>query len=508
MTSIVGLVFAVLIISMRRGKGKKLPPGPFGLPVIGHMHLFAGATHLHHTLHNLSMKYGPLMQIRLGSVLSVVVSSPEMAKEFLKTHDSKFSSRPQMSAIKYMAYNYSDFTFAPYGPYWKFMRKICVLELLGGRQLEQFKPIKKEEMILLLQTVYKRSVVDMASELTSLANNVISRMAMSTRCSGTDAQASECKKIVQEVIELTGKFNLGDYIFFCKNLDLQGYERQMKDVHRRFDNIMNQILEQHEQQAANDNDNDDDHVNGRPKDLIDILLSISKDKQAEVKLTTDNIKGTVLDLFTAGTDTSSIATEWALAEVIRNPEILNKAREEIMEVVGSGRLVEESDIPKMVYLQSIVKESLRLHPPGPLALRESTEECNIDGYFIPAKTRVFINIWAIGRDPKHWENPLEFRPERFSESSIDVRGQNFQILPFGGGRRGCPGTSLALSFIHIVLANMIHCFDWKLVNEEGGTMTMANMNMEEGVGFTAPRAVPLKCKAAPRFPQVSEWLSC
>ncbi|XP_057832597.1 cytochrome P450 93A3-like [Cryptomeria japonica] len=280
---------------------------------------------------------------------------------------------------------------------------------------------------------------DMASELISLANNVISRMAMSTRCSSTDAQATECRKIVQEVIELTGKFNLEDYIFFCKNLDLQGYERQMKDVHRCFDNIMNRILEQHEQQAADDNDNDDDNGNGRPKDLIDILLSISKDKQAEVKFTRENIKATVLDLFTEGTDTSSIATEWALSEVIRNPEILNKTREEIKEVVGSGRLVEESDIPKMVYLQSIVKESLRLHPPGPLALRESTEECNIDGYFIPVQTRVFINIWALGRDPKHWENPLEFRPERFSESSIDVRGQHFQILPFGGGRRGCPG---------------------------------------------------------------------
>ncbi|GLJ24861.1 hypothetical protein SUGI_0475460 [Cryptomeria japonica] len=279
----------------------------------------------------------------------------------------------------------------------------------------------------------------MASELISLANNVISRMAMSTRCSSTDAQATECRKIVQEVIELTGKFNLEDYIFFCKNLDLQGYERQMKDVHRCFDNIMNRILEQHEQQAADDNDNDDDNGNGRPKDLIDILLSISKDKQAEVKFTRENIKATVLDLFTEGTDTSSIATEWALSEVIRNPEILNKTREEIKEVVGSGRLVEESDIPKMVYLQSIVKESLRLHPPGPLALRESTEECNIDGYFIPVQTRVFINIWALGRDPKHWENPLEFRPERFSESSIDVRGQHFQILPFGGGRRGCPG---------------------------------------------------------------------
>ncbi|GLJ10144.1 hypothetical protein SUGI_0122930 [Cryptomeria japonica] len=382
-----------------------------------------------------------------------------------------------------------------------------MLELLGGKQLDQLKPIRKEEVVLFLQTIYKKSIVDMASELTSLANNIICKMVMNTSCSGTDAQVSQCRKIAQEVMELTGKFNLGDYIFFCKNLDLQGYECQMKDVHRRFDNYMKRILEQHEQ-AADDNDDG----NGRPKDLIDILLSISRDKQAEMELTRDHIKATVLDLFTAATDTSSTATEWALSEAIKNPEIMNKAREEIKLVVGNERLVEESDIPRMVYLQSIVKESLRLHPPGPLALRESTEDCNIDGYFIPAKTRVFLNIWALGRDPKYWENPLEFRPERFSVSngdadgSIDVRGQHFQILPFGGGRRVCPGISLALSFIHTVLANLIHCFDWKLTDEEGGVIT--TMNMEEGVGFTAPRAVPLKCMATPRFPQVSEWVSC
>ncbi|KAH9312117.1 hypothetical protein KI387_027152, partial [Taxus chinensis] len=146
-------------------KRENLAPGPFGWPIIGHMHLFAGATHLHHTLHKLSLKYGPLMQIRLGSVLSVVVSSPEMAKEFLKTHDTKFSSRPRMSAIKYMAYNYSDFTFAPYGPYWKYMRKICMVELLGGKQLEQFKPIRNEELMFFLQTIYrnKNSAVDVGS---------------------------------------------------------------------------------------------------------------------------------------------------------------------------------------------------------------------------------------------------------------------------------------------------------------------------------------------------------
>ncbi|KAH9303111.1 hypothetical protein KI387_014694, partial [Taxus chinensis] len=491
---IVGLVsvFIVWIISIilfGRSKKSSLPPGPVGLPLIGHLHLLG--THPHQALQKLSIKYGPLMQIRLGSVLSVVVSSPHMAKEFLKTHEVKFASRPQSAAIKYMAYNCADFSFATYGPYWKFMKKICMMELLSGKQLDTFLPVRAQEMVLFMESILKNSVggkvIDVGSELISMANNVISRMAMSTRCSGTDAEAVECRKLVKEVALLTGKFNLGDFIYVCKNLDLQGYEKQMKDVHRRFDSLMEKILEQHEaEREAKARSGGDE----QPKDLIDILFSISNDDQAEIKLTRDNIKAFILDIFSAGTDTSAITTEWAFSELLKNPQIMKKAREEIDRVVGSERLVEESDIPNLIYVQAIVKETLRLHSPGPLTLRESTEDCIIEGYFIPANTRVFVNIWAIGRDPGYWDNPLEFLPERFVGTNIDVRGQHFHLLPFGSGRRGCPGTSLALFFVHTALAAMIQCFDWKVNGKD-------DIDMKEGFGLTIARATPLICEAIP-----------
>eukprot|EP01018_Ginkgo_biloba_P031776 Gb_10323 [translate_table: standard] len=471
---------------MRRNNVKKLPPGPSAWPIIGHLHLLG--THPHQALQKLSLKHGPLMQIRLGSFLSVVISSPDMAKEFLKTHEASFASRPQSAAIKYMAYNCSDFSFAPFGPYWKYMRKICMMELLSGRQLENFLPIRREELVLFMQSILQSSAqgkaIDVGSELISMANNIISRMAMSTRCSGTNMDAHECRNLVKDVALLTGKFNLGDFISVCKNLDLQGYERQMKAVHIRFDNLMEKILDQHTE----------DNRHGQPKDLIDILFSIAQDEQAEMKLSRDNIKAFILDLFAAGTDTSAITTEWALSELLRNPQIMRKAQQELDSVVGKERIVEESDIPNLPYLQAIVKETLRLHPAGPLLVRESTEDCNVMGYHIPGKTRIFVNVWAIGRDPSSWETPLEFRPERFIGNVTDVRGQHFHLIPFGSGRRGCPGTSLALFVVHTALASMIQCFDWKFDGDQ--------VDMTEGLGLTLPRAVPLTCVAIPRLPQL------
>ena len=198
------------------------------------------------------------------------------------------------------------------------------------------------------------------------------------------------------------------------------------------------------------------------------------------------------DIFVAGTDTSAITIEWALAELINHPDMMKKAREEIDSVVGKNRLVEESDIINLPYLQALVKETLRFHPPSPISIRESTEDCSINGYEIPAKTRVFINVWAINRDPNHWENPLEFRPERFivedGKSQLDVRGQHYHYFPFGSGRRACPGTTLALHMVHSTLADMVQCFDWKVIGGNGTTV-----DMEEGTGFTLPRAHPLIC---------------
>lgn len=204
------------------------------------------------------------------------------------------------------------------------------------------------------------------------------------------------------------------------------------------------------------------------------------------------------DIFSAGTDTSAITTEWALAELINHPHIMEKARKEIDSVVEKGRLVEESDIPNLPYIQSIIKETLRLHPTGPLTIRESTEKCIIGGYEIPAKTRLFVNAWAIGRDAKYWDGPLEFKPERFigGAKNVDIRGQYFELLPFGSGRRMCPGTSLALQVVQTAVADLIQCFDWKV--ETGG-----KVNMDEGIGLTLPRAQPLICVPVARINPLS-----
>lgn len=197
-------------------------------------------------------------------------------------------------------------------------------------------------------------------------------------------------------------------------------------------------------------------------------------------------------MFGAGTETSAVTIEWALAELINHPDVMEKARKEIDSVVGKSRLVEESDIPNLPYVQSIIKETMRLHPTGPLIVRQSTEDCNVDGYYIPARTTVFINVWAIGRDPNYWENPLEFQPERFlneeGQSPLDLKGQHFELLSFGAGKRSCPGAALALHVIPTTLAGMIQCFEWKVGEEWNGTVDMV-----EGPGMALPRAHPLLC---------------
>ncbi|ONK70071.1 uncharacterized protein A4U43_C05F29940 [Asparagus officinalis] len=471
-----------------------LPPSPLALPILGHLHLLAPIPH--QALHKLSLQYGPLISIRLGSVPCVVASSAETAKEFLKTHDNSFSDRPLSKAVSYLTYGSADFSFAPYSSYWRYMKKLCMTQLLGGRTLEQNLPLRRQEIIRLMKTLFEKSLkgeaVNIGAELQKLTNNVICRMAMSRTCSGNDLEAEEVKKIVEETAELTGKFNLADYIGFCRNLDLQGFDKRLKDLHQRFDNMMEGILKEKEERKGKDT------AEETKKDLLDIMLDIAGDSNAEIKLTRENIKAFILNIFTAGTDTPALTVEWALAELINHPTILQKARDEINRIIGINRLVRESDIPNLPYLQAIVNETLRLHPPVSIVTRESTADCNINGYDIPARTRLFVNLWAIGRDPKHWSEPLEFKPERFTKNDkeVNVRGQHFHLLPFGSDRRMCPGTSLALQVMQPMLAAIIQCFDWKIDSGHG------KVDMNEGQGLTLPRAQPLICRPVARVSQM------
>lgn len=210
------------------------------------------------------------------------------------------------------------------------------------------------------------------------------------------------------------------------------------------------------------------------------------------------------DIFLGGTKTSSEVMQWTMAELINHPHVFNKLREEIRSVVGSNRLVDESDVPRLPYLQAVVKETLRLYPPLPLVTRKNRRICNIQGFHIPQDTTVAVNVYAIMRDPEFWENPNEFFPERFLSVNSTAKEEdhrsleNFSFVPFGGGRRRCPGSSLALNMIHATIGALVQCFDWEVVGgdqhrEHGHDGDKAKVNMQIGGGISLAMAHPLLC---------------
>ncbi|XP_028808718.1 3,9-dihydroxypterocarpan 6A-monooxygenase-like [Neltuma alba] len=497
------LIWAVPIILVRailtRYQSKaRLPPGPPSLPLIGHFHLLPPLPH--RALHNLSARYGPIIQLFLGSVPCVVASTPETAREFLKTHESCFSDRIVNAAVHHFSYGSKGFLFAAYGPYWKFVKKLCMSQLLGARTLDILHPVRRDETMKFLGVLLRKGLaaeaIDVGHELMTLANGIISRMIMSRSSSGNDDEAKEIRKLVTDTAELAGKFNLSDFIWLLKNINLQGrLNKRLKETRDRFDALLEEVIKEHEHERRKRKEL---HEDGQIRDLLDILLDIHEDETSEIKFSMENIKAFVLDLFMAGTDTSALTTEWALAELINHPRVMEKARQEIDSVVGTSRIVEESDMVKLPYLQAIFKETLRIHPTVPLLGRLSSDSCNVCGYEIPAKTLLLVNLWSLGRDPKLWEDPLEFRPERFvgteasGKGNLDVRGQHFELIPFGSGRRSCPGASLAQQVVKTNLAAMIQCFEWK-VNGGNGTV-----DMEEKPSMTLPRAHPLICVPLPR----------
>ncbi|KAL1330616.1 3,9-dihydroxypterocarpan 6A-monooxygenase [Arachis hypogaea] len=492
------IIVRVILTRNRKKNGhQNLLPSPPSLPIIGHLHLISSLPH--QSFHSLSSRYGSIMQIYLGSLPCVVVTTPEIAKEFLKTHETTFINRFKSSAVHYLSYGSKGFLFAPYGSFWKFMKKLCMSELLGQRTLDQLLLLRKQETLRFLRVLQKKGeageAMDVGDQLLSLTNSVISRMTMSVTCceeGGNGDDAEVMRKMVKDTAELAGKFNVSDFIWLFKNWDLQGMNKRLKGILERFDSMIERVIREHELARKKRKEEGESDEGGRVRDLLDILLEIYEDKRNdEIELSRENIKAFILDLFMAGTDTSAITIEWAFAELINNPHVMKKARQEIDSVTRRNRIIEESDLPNLPYLRAIVKETLRLHPAAPLLGRQSTEISNVCGYEIPSKSLLFINLWSMGRDPKIWENPLEFRPESFiEEGQLDVRGQYFQLMPFGTGRRVCPGASLALQIVPSNLAAMIQCFEWKVDGI---------VSMEEKPGMTVPRAHPLICVPVPRF---------
>ncbi|KAL5556459.1 hypothetical protein UlMin_038695 [Ulmus minor] len=472
----VAVVTAVVYLLLAN-KIKRLPPGPWGFPIFGSLHLLGKCPH--HDLHKLARKYGPIMHMRLGLVPTIVVSSPQAAELFLKKHDLVFASRPPHEAPKYLWWEQRNLAFAPYGSYWRDMRKMCTLELLSSAKINSFSAMRKEEIGNFVNFIRKaacdRVFVDLSAKISNLNADMSCRMVLGRKYADEEFDEKGFKAINQEVSHLAGLPNMGDYIPFIAPLDLQGLIRRMKAVNKVFDDFFEKIIDEHLQSK-------DEH---ETKDFVDVMLNFMGSKDSEYYLERPHIKAILLDMIIGSIGTSATSTEWALSELIKHPRVMKKLQKEIETVVGMERRVDESDLQKLEYLDMVVKESMRLHPVAPLLIpHASMEDCTVNGFHIPRNSRVLINTWAIGRDPSSWNDPEKFVPERFEGSSMDLRGRDFQLIPFGSGRRACPGLQLGLTVVRLVVAQLVHCFDWELPNG----MLPNELDMIEEFGLATPRA--------------------
>ncbi|CAN8229163.1 unnamed protein product [Cochlearia groenlandica] len=486
---IISLFIFIGLVTRRR----KLPypPGPRGWPIIGNMLMMDQLTH--RGLANLAKKYGGLCHLRMGFLHMYAVSSPDIAKQVLQVQDSIFSNRPATIAISYLTYDRADMAFANYGPFWRQMRKVCVMKVFSRKRAESWASVRDEvdKMILSVSNNIGKPI-NVGEQIFALTRNITYRAAFGSAC---EKGQDEFIRILQEFSKLFGAFNVADFIPYFGWIDPQGINKRLVKARNDLDGFIDDIIDEHMLKKDNQNgvamdDIDTDMVD----DLLAFyseeakLLSESTDLQNSIKLTRDNIKAIIMDVMFGGTETVASAIEWALAELLRSPEDLKRVQQELADVVGLDRRVQETDIEKLTFLKCTLKETLRLHPPIPLLLHETAENAEIDGYFVPKKSRVMINAFAIGRDPNSWVDPDTFRPSRFLEPNVpDFKGSNFEFIPFGSGRRSCPGMQLGLYALDLAVAHILHCFTWKLPDG----MKPNELDMSDVFGLTAPKATRL-----------------
>ncbi|TXG60606.1 hypothetical protein EZV62_015179 [Acer yangbiense] len=480
MLLVIFLIQSFLLIMKTDAKTKSLllPPGPRGFPIFGSLHLLG--KNPHKDLHKLAQKYGPIMFMRLGLMPTVVVSTPQAAELFLRTHDLVFASRPPLQAFKHTLYNQKDLIMAPYGSYWRTVRKMSTLVLFSNYKITSFKSMRKEELDLLIGFVRdnQTATVDLSAKVGSLNADMTCRMVFGKKYMDEEFDERGFKGVIQEDMGYAATPNLGDYIPQLASLDLQGLTRKLKAISKVFDRFLVKVIGEHVQSSSSRDEN-------RNKDFVDLLLSFMGSEETDFQIDIEHVKAIILDMLIAGIDTSAAAIEWTLSELMKHPRVSKKVQKELENVVGKDRMVEESDLDNLEYLDMVIKESLRLHPVAPLLLpHESMEDCIVNGFHIPKKSRIFINAWAIGRDPNAWNDPDKFFPERFVDGDIDLHGRDFQLIPFGSGRRSCPGMQLGLTVVRLVLAQLMHCFDWELPD---GTLPN-ELDMTEHFGIVTCRA--------------------
>nr|AKH41024.1 cytochrome P450 CYP76AA24 [Thuja plicata] len=493
LVSSVVVAFSVLLWR-RKTKILPLPPGPPAWPIIGNLFLLGQKPN--EALFALSGQYGPLMTIFLGMKTTVVVSSAAMAKEVLKTHDNILAGRTVKHSMKVLSYHKSSIIWSQNESHWRKLRRIAASELFSPKKLQASQHVRRDSVFQMIRLIFeentaKGNCVNLGDLMIHTSLNMLGNLMFSAKVfDPNNPDAVEFTNAITSWVELVEKPILADFFPWFGFLDLHGVDRKigvhLKRAHYFLDLCISNRLARRSREPKDERDTE--------KDFLDLMLDM---RAHDLSLT--DIRAVLFDLLMAGSDTSAATIEWAMAELIRNPDKMKKIQVELEEFVGRNRRVEESDIDHLPYLQAVVKEVLRLYPAGPLMIpHRAATSCEIEGFLIPKNTQVLVNVWAMGRDPNVWKEPTKFMPERFLEgekASKDFKGQDFEFIPFGAGRRICLGLPLADKMLHLILASLVHFFDWSLPDG----MSAEEMEMDYLLGVVLKKRQKLQAIPTPRL---------
>ncbi|XP_076914967.1 cytochrome P450 76C1-like [Bidens hawaiensis] len=438
-------------------------------------------------------KYGPIFSLWLRSKLYVVVNSMDLVKVVARDMDQTFANRSPPLAVLAVTYGGADIEWSNNNPHWRNMRKLLFSQVLSNANLKATQAFRRHEVRKTVNEVYGMigTKVDINKIAFETEVNVVTSMLWGCSKSGEGKDSSYIgdgfREVEFKIMELVGAPNISDFIPMLSRFDLQGRVRDMQRQLKFVDDIFENMIESRIKLKGEFIKEDES------KDFLQILLELKDQKDAPASFSIIQIKALLMDIIVAATDTTSTMVEWVMAEILRNPNVMKKVQDELKEVIGLKNILEEYHLPKLTYLDAVIKETFRLHPPLPLLIQRCPDEsCQVAGYSIPKGCIVYMNVWAIHRDPKNWTDPLEFKPERFLNNNWDYNGNNLKFLPFGSGRRICPGIPLGEKMLVYILASLLHSFEWRLPKDE-------EFELSDQFGLVTKKRKPLIAIPSPRL---------
>ncbi|KAI7727605.1 hypothetical protein M8C21_012985 [Ambrosia artemisiifolia] len=452
-TSLLVILGSILWYKLKVSNGAPpLPPGPISLPIVGYLPFVS--PDFHTQLANMAQTYGPIFKFKLGSKLHIVVNTLELAKEVVRDQDEIFSNRDKSVAASVLTKGGQDIAFSDNNANWRKLRKISVHEMLSTKSLLATMSVRHEEVTKTVKNVFGK-----------IGTKVSMR---------TIAFATETSVLSRTIWERVAR----------------DMEKQREELHKLFATIVEDRIKSNLKISQDEGEND----------FLQILLN-HKDEKDGTTLNLHQIQLLLLDIMIAGTETTASTIEWAMASIIENPNIMKKVQDELAEIVGLNNMLEEYHLPKLQYLDATIKETLRLFPTVPFLLpRSPSKTCTVGGYTVPKGCTTLVNVWSIQRDARYWDNPLEFNPDRFlANNKFDFKGTNVLFMPFGSGRRLCPGVPLAEKMLMLTVGSLMHAFDWSFPKDE-------KHDLKEIWCFAVKKETPLIVIPHQRLPDASLYM--